>query len=108
MSTPFFNPGPPFYTTATITTTTKKQNTFISTPLQDCALHDVPGVGDVAHARLVGAGVETAEQLVGHFLVSKRDPQAMTQWLLAAGVRVQEVNRIVAALEKKVRVTVAV
>jgi hypothetical protein len=32
----------------------------------------------------------------------------MTHWLLAAGVRAQEVGKIVAALEKKVRVTVAV
>ena len=104
MSIPIFNAGPPFYAT----TTTKKQNTFLSTPLQDCTLHDIPGVGDVSHARLVGAGVETAEQLMGHFLIGKRDPHAMTHWLLAAGVRVQEVNRIVAALEKKVRVTVAV
>lgn len=96
--------GPPFYAT----TTTKKHNTFMSTPLQDCALSDIPGVGDVARARLIAAGVETPEQLVGHFLVGKRDTRAMTHWLLTAGVRAQEVGKIVAALEKKVRVTVAV
>ena len=80
----------------------------MSTPLQDCALSDIPGVGDVARARLIAAGVETPEQLVGHFLVGKRDTRAMTHWLLTAGVRAQEVGKIVAALEKKVRVTVAV
>ena len=88
--------------------TTKKFNTFISTPLQDCMLNDIPGIGDIARSRLTGAGVETAEQLVGHFLVGKRDPQAMTHWLLAVGVRMQEANKIVAALDKKVRVTVTV
>ena len=89
-------------------TTTKKTNTFITKPLQDCTLCDVPGVGDMARARLIGAGVDTAEQLVGHFLVSKRDAQAMTHWLLQAGVRIQEANKIVEGLQKKVRVTVAV
>ena len=100
-------PGPPFYATFTTTTTTKKQSTFISTPLQDSTLSSVPGIGDVAAARLAAAGVTTAEQLVGHFLVCRRCPDTMARWLQAAGVRAQEVGKIVAGLEAKARMTVA-
>jgi hypothetical protein len=105
MSTP---PGPPFYTTALPTTTTKKHATFLSTPLQDSGLLDVPGVGEVAGARLADAGVDSAEQLVGHFLVGRRCPAAMTRWLLGAGVRAQEAGKIVGAVERKARMVVTI
>ncbi len=87
---------------------TIKQNTFMSTPLQDCALGDIPGVGDVARAKLLAAGVGTPEQLMGHFLLSRRDHRMMTRWLLAAGIRAQEAVKIACALERKGRATVAV
>ncbi len=106
-----FNAGPPFYTMPTQPeplTTTKKHNTFMSTPLQDCNLCDVPGVGDVAHAKLVAAGISTPEQLMGHFLISNRDHNTMTQWLTKSGVRTQEALKIATALETKGRATVAV
>ena len=97
-------PGPPFYAT----TTTKKQASFLSTPLQDTALHDVPGIGSVSHTHLTNAGVGTSQQLMGHFLIMNRDVDAMARWLQAAGVRAQEVGKIVDALERKGRATVAV
>lgn len=100
-------PGPPFYA-APVASTTKKQSTFFSTPLQDTSLHDVPGVGPVAHARLVAAGIGSSVQLMGHFLLLNRSEDAMAQWLLAVGVRVQEAGKIVAAIERKGRVMVAV
>ena len=103
-----FNPGPPFYSPATTTTTTtKKQTTFLSTPLQDSTLHDVPGVGPVSHAQLTEAGVRSAQQLVGQFLVMDCDREAMAQWLAdGVGVRAQEVGKIVNAVEKKAKAVV--
>jgi hypothetical protein len=89
--------------------TTKKHASFLSTPLQDCALGEVPGVGPVAHARLVAAGVSTAEQLMGRFLLCGRCEDAMVQWLMGmGGIRAQEAGKIAAALERKGAVTVAV
>jgi hypothetical protein len=102
-----FNAGPPFYRTPDATTT-KKHNTFMSTPLQDCHLSDVPGAGDVACAKLIEAGVCTPEQLMGHFLISNRNHSTMTQWLVASGVRAQEAAKIATALDRKGRATVAV
>ena len=80
----------------------------MSTPLQDCHLSDVPGVGEVACAKLIEAGVGTPEQLMGHFLISNRNYSTMTQWLIASGVRAQEAAKIAAALDRKGRATVAV
>lgn len=102
-----FNMGPPFYRSP-VTNTSKKHNTFLSTPLQDCSLSDVPGVGDVARAKLIEAGVCTPEQLMGHFLISKRDHAAMTQLLIGSGIRTQEATKIASALESKGAATVAV
>jgi hypothetical protein len=90
------------------TTTTKKHNSFMSTPLQDCTLCCIPGVGEVAHQRLISAGVSTPEQLMGHFLLANRDYRTMTRWLLAAGVRAQEAVKIASALERKGRAVVSV
>jgi hypothetical protein len=105
---PGLNIGPPFYRFAPQENTTKKNATFLSAPLQDSALRDVPGVGDVAFARLSEAGIESAEQLMGHFLISKRNPATMTHWLTSSGVRAQEAGKIAAALERKARATVSI
>jgi hypothetical protein len=104
-----FNPGPPFYSPVVTTTTTKKQNTFLSTPLQDSTLHDVPGVGPASHAQLTEAGVRSAQQLVGQFLVCDCDRDAMARWLAdGVGLRVQEAGRIVDAVERKAKAMVTV
>ena len=105
-----FSIGPPFYRIPAdpVTNTSKKQNTFLSTPLQDCSLSDVPGVGEVARAKLIEAGVATPEQLMGHFLIAKRNHGIMTQWLMASGIRTQEAVKIASALDCKAAATVAV
>ena len=105
-----FNIGPPFYSAPIdpVANTSKKHSTFLSTPLQDCSLSDVPGVGEVARAKLIEAGVATPEQLMGHFLISKRDHTIMAQWLMASGIRTQEAVKIASALDRKAAVTVAV
>lgn len=48
-------------------TTTKKFEQFQSTPLRDCVLKDVPGVGEVAENKLKEANIDNAEKIIGHF-----------------------------------------
>lgn len=83
-------------------TTTKKFNSFISRPLQDCTLSDVPGIGMSSLTKLLEAKIETPEKLMGMFLLLSRDPQRMKQWLtLHCSIRAQEAGKISEALEKK-------
>jgi hypothetical protein len=83
-------------------TTTKKFNNFISRPLQDCSLLDIPGVGKCSHEKLVASGMDTPEKLMGLFLVSARSAQKMKQWLVSnCSVRAQEAGKISEALDRK-------
>ena len=82
--------------------TTKKFDDFMSRPLQDCDIQNVPGVGPVALAKLKDANIDTAEKLVGHFLLLGRDTDKMAKWLQeVCEVRVQEGTKISDALHKK-------
>lgn len=82
--------------------TTKKFDSFISKPLRDTKLVDVPGVGDVAASKLRDANIDTSEKLVGQFLVLGRDGDRMADWLrCACGIRVQDAAAITRALEVK-------
>ncbi len=56
-------------------TTTKKFNTFISRPLQDCSISDIPGVGVSSLTKLLEADFDTPEKLMGMFLLYSRDEQ---------------------------------
>ena len=82
-------------------TTTKKLDAFLTRPLRECALTDVPGVGEVAHAKLVAASeIRTAEQLLGQFMLL--GSERMLNWLKDAGeIRTQEALRINEALAAK-------
>jgi hypothetical protein len=84
------------------TTTTKKFNSFISRPLQDCALNDVPGVGKSSSSKLQSSGLDTPEKLMGLYLVSDRDPEKMKRWLIDhCTIRAQEARKISDAFDKK-------
>ena len=81
--------------------TTKKFDDFMSRPLQDCDIKNVPGVGEVVLGKLKDANIDTAEKLVGHFLLLGRDADKMTQWLKdVCEVRSQEAVKVSEALEK--------
>ena len=83
-------------------TTTKKFNNFISRPLQDCSLLDIPGVGKSSHEKLVASGMDTPEKLMGLYLVSARSAEKMKQWLVSnCSVRAQEAGKISEALDRK-------
>ena len=84
-------------------TTTKKQATFLSTPLNSItSLTQVPGVGIVTLDRLSKVGVSNPAQLIGQFLLLNRDKDAMVNWLrTACTVRQREGDVIAEALWDK-------
>jgi hypothetical protein len=82
--------------------TTKKFNSFISRPLQDCMLSDVPGVGEKSLHKLLDAGINTPDKLIGMFFMNNRDPEQMRRWLTTVcAIRSQEAEKISEALERK-------
>ena len=86
----------------TTLTTTKKFNTFISRPLQDCDLLDIPGIGKCSHGKLVSSGMDTPEKLMGLYLVSARNPEKMKHWLVSnCSIRAQEAGKISEAMDRK-------
>lgn len=84
--------------------TTKKFNSFIARPLQDCCLIDVPGVGKSSLSKLLAASIETPEKLMGIYLLQSRDQERMKQWLVSnCSIREQEAGKISEAIDKKSR-----
>ena len=84
--------------------TTKKFNTFISRPLQDCSLSDVPGVGKSSLEKLFASNIDTPEKLMGMFLLSNSDPPKMKNWLVSSClIRTREANTICEALHRKMQ-----
>jgi hypothetical protein len=84
--------------------TTKKFNSFIARPLKECTLDDVPGVGRTSLSKLLRAGIDTPEKLVGMYFISNKDPENMKRWLMyACSIRAQEAGAISEALDKKTR-----
>ena len=57
------------------------QSNFLSKQLRDTALANVQGVGPATLAKLKSANIETATQLMGHFLLTGSDPVVTTRWL---------------------------
>ena len=88
--------------------TTLKLDNFLSKPLRDAALSSVPGVGPVTLAKLKSANIETATQLMGHFLLTGSDTVVTTRWLKeACEVRETEATKVAEALRSKAeRITV--
>jgi hypothetical protein len=83
-------------------TTTKKFNTFLSRPLQDSVLGDIPGVGKSSLVKLLSMHMDTPEKLMGLYMVSSRDPEKMKCWLMSnCAIRAQEAGKISEALDRK-------
>ena len=84
------------------TTTTKKFNTFISRPLQDSSIRDIPGVGTCSLTKLLEMNIDSPEKLMGMYLMSNRDRQKMKNWIISScSIRAQEAEKITNAIEKK-------
>ena len=87
---------------APTTTTSKKFNTFLSRPLQDSALNEVPGVGHATLLKLTQANVDSTEKLIGMYLSNGRSQERMKHWLVSAcSIRAQEAGKITDALDRK-------
>eukprot|EP00293_Proteomonas_sulcata_P020349 CAMPEP_0184291580 /NCGR_PEP_ID=MMETSP1049-20130417/3558_1 /TAXON_ID=77928 /ORGANISM="Proteomonas sulcata, Strain CCMP704" /LENGTH=93 /DNA_ID=CAMNT_0026599065 /DNA_START=608 /DNA_END=889 /DNA_ORIENTATION=+ len=85
-------------------TTTKKFEVFQGTPIKDVALKDVPGVGDVALGKMKEANIDTAEKLIGQFLLNGRDEEKMSSWLeQVCEIRPQDTKKISQALGDKAK-----
>jgi hypothetical protein len=83
-------------------TTTKKFNTFISRPLQDSTLSDIPGVGKSSLLKLLSMSMDTPEKLMGLYLFSNRNPETVKLWLITnCTIRAQEAGKISEAIDKK-------
>ena len=76
---------------------------FMSTPLQDIALDQVPGVGDKTLPKLRQASISSAEALFGYFLYVGRDEENFRDWLKAdsIGVRGAEAKKVHDAMRDK-------
>ena len=83
--------------------TTKKQATFLSTPLNAItSLNQVPGIGVVTLDRLSKCGISNPWQLIGQFMLLNRDKKEMTDWLQSeCSVRQREGDVIAEALFEK-------
>ena len=83
--------------------TSKKNATFLSTPLNNIvSLSQIPGIGAVTLEKLARVGVSTPAQLLGQFMMMDKDPSAMVLWLESkCSVRQREGNTIAEALLAK-------
>ncbi|KAK6317627.1 hypothetical protein J4Q44_G00130270 [Coregonus suidteri] len=54
-------------------TTSQKHRNFVSEPMGNRSVRDVPGIGPVQGRRLEDKGVTRADQMLGQYLVSGRD-----------------------------------
>ena len=83
-------------------TTTFKSKRFMSTPLRDCELKEVPGVGPVTLQKLKDHKIDTAHKLVGHFLAMGKNGDKMEKWLEdKCEVGKREAKMIVNAIDAK-------
>ncbi len=81
---------------------TKKFNSFLSTPLQDCTLSDIPGVGQSSLAKLLKLHITSPEQLIGICLTVSCNPVRTKQWLMSTcAIRSQEAETMSEALCRK-------
>ena len=76
---------------------------FMSTPLQDISLDQVPGVGDKTSPKLRAASISSAEALFGYFLYVGRDEESFRDWLKAdrIGVHGATAKRLYDAMRDK-------
>lgn len=77
-------------------------NAFHSSPLEGAHLAEIPGVDLAVMAKLGEANIDTAEKLVGQFLVLGRDVGRMASWLRdVCEISALNASEIAQALEAK-------
>ena len=82
---------------------TLRVNSFLCTPLREATLHSVPYVGPVTMEKLKMVNIQTAEQLVGQFMVLGSEAGVMSRWLTSVcDVRGTEATKVAEVLHRKV------
>ena len=82
---------------------TLRVNSFLCTPLREATLHSVPYVGPVTMDKLKMVNIQTAEQLVGQFMVLGSEADVMSRWLVnICDVRATEATKVAEVLQRKV------
>ncbi|XP_010896520.2 barrier-to-autointegration factor B [Esox lucius] len=65
-------------------TTSQKHRNFVSEPMGNRSVRDVPGIGSAQGRRLEEKGVARADQMLGQYLVSGRDQDRFQNYLKGA------------------------
>ena len=64
-----------------MTTTTKKHRDFVSEPIKQKHVTELPGIGKVLGERLEEKGFNKARKLMGQFLILGEDKKEFMDWL---------------------------
>ncbi|KAL0994927.1 hypothetical protein UPYG_G00129470 [Umbra pygmaea] len=62
-------------------TTSQKHRNFVSEPMGNRSVRDVPGIGHAQGRRLEEQGISRADQLLGRYLMSGRDQVLFQKFL---------------------------
>lgn len=72
--------------------TTIKEVSFLTRPLRDITLDQIPGLGQATIQKLVGQGIDTTIKFMGKFMMCNADPVVFDDWLEnSVGMRKQDV-----------------
>ena len=81
--------------------TSKKHNCFVSSPMGDKSVTALPGIGRVMEDKLKQKGFEQASQIFGSFLMMKKDKDKFTGWLQTeCGIGARYSERVQDALQE--------
>ncbi|XP_046561947.1 barrier-to-autointegration factor-like [Haliotis rubra] len=64
-----------------MSSTTQKQQNFVSEPMGDKPVTALPGIGPVLGERLNEAGFDKAKDVLGQYLVMKEDKESFKGWV---------------------------
>ena len=64
-----------------MSTTTQKHRNFVSEPMGDKLVTDLPGIGEVLGERLTRRRFEKAANVLGQFLVLKKHERRFRAWI---------------------------
>ncbi|VDL89713.1 unnamed protein product [Schistocephalus solidus] len=80
-------------------TTSQKLRNFVSEPIGDKSVFELPGIGEKLGARLKTKGYEKASVVLGQYLLLYRDEELFCDWLKeTCGANAKQANDCFTAL----------
>lgn len=73
--------------------TTKKHDDFVSSPIGEKLVTDLPGIGDRTGRLLNDKGFTRAYKVIGQFLILDKDEQRFKDWLVTFGTDQLQIER---------------